>query len=63
MLRLSKAGRAAHGRANVAFEAAYSRFVEALPEPEAAKRSLEQIEAAADRALARLAEDSRARTG
>jgi DNA-binding MarR family transcriptional regulator len=63
MLRLSSAGRAAHARANVAFEAAYSRFVEGLPEPDATKRSLEQIESAADRALARLAEDSRARTG
>ncbi len=63
MLRLSVAGRAAHRRANVAFEQAYSRFVMGIAEPDAAKRSLEEIEAAADRALARLAEDSRARAG
>jgi DNA-binding MarR family transcriptional regulator len=63
MLRLSAAGRAAHGRANLAFEEAYSRFVAGIVEPEAAKRALEEIEAAADHALGRLARDSRARAG
>ncbi len=63
MLRLSSAGRAAHRRANVAFEAAYSRFVAGIADPGTAKRSLEEIEAAADLALAHLMEDSRARAG
>lgn len=63
MLRLSDAGRAAHRRANRAFEAAYSRFVEELSDPAAAKRTLEEIEAAAGTARERLERDARARAG
>lgn len=63
MLRLTAAGRAAHRRANVAFEEAYSRFVGGLADPEAAKHELEEIEAAADAALDQLARDAQARAG
>jgi DNA-binding MarR family transcriptional regulator len=63
MLRLTAAGRSAHRRANLAFEEAYRRFVAGISDPDAAKRSLEEIEAAADRALDRLARDTRAEAG
>lgn len=63
MLRLTAAGRAAHRRANVAFEEAYSRFVGGLADPEAAKHELEEIETAADAALDQLARDAQARAG
>jgi DNA-binding MarR family transcriptional regulator len=63
MLRLTAAGRAAHRRANVAFEEAYSRFVGGLADPEAAKHELEEIEAAADAAIDQLARDAQARAG
>jgi DNA-binding MarR family transcriptional regulator len=63
MLRLTPAGRAAHSRANVAFEEAYARFVAGLPDVGTAKRSLEEIEAAAEEALQALAHDARGRAG
>jgi DNA-binding MarR family transcriptional regulator len=63
MLRLTTAGRDAHRRANLAFEEAYSRFVAGLPDRAGAKRTLEEIEAAADAALDRLARDAQARAG
>lgn len=63
MLRLSADGRAAHRRANAAFEEAYSRFVGGIGDPAAVKRALEEVEAAADRALDRLQRDSRAKAG
>jgi DNA-binding MarR family transcriptional regulator len=63
MLRLTSAGRSAHGRANTAFEEAYRRFVAGIGDPDATKRSLEEIEDAADQALARLTRDSRAEAG
>jgi DNA-binding MarR family transcriptional regulator len=63
MLRLTASGRAAHRRANLAFEEAYRRFVAGIADPDVAKRSLEEIETAADQALDRLARDSRAEAG
>ena len=63
MLRLTASGRSAHRRANVAFEEAYRRFVAGIGDPDATKRSLEEIEGAADSALKRLARDSRAEAG
>lgn len=63
MLRLSSSGRAAHRRANRAFEEAYSRFVAGIADAGAAKRSLEEIESAADLALDRLGHDTRAEAG
>ncbi len=63
MLRLSASGRAAHRRANAAFEAAYRRFVRQLPDPDTAKRALEEIEAAAGVALEELEHDARGRAG
>lgn len=63
MLRLTGSGRAAHRRANLAFEEAYSRFVAHIARPEGAKAALEEIEAAADAALERLARDARAEAG
>jgi len=63
MLRLTASGRAAHRRANGAFEEAYSRFVAHLGRPGDAKRALEEIEAAADAALERLSRDARAEAG
>ena len=63
MLRLTPSGRAAHRRANRAFEEAYSRFVAHIARPEDAKAALEEIESAADAALERLARDARAEAG
>lgn len=63
MLRLSPAGLGAHQRANAAFEEAYSRFVAGIADPEGSKASLQEIETAADEALARLSSDARARAG
>ncbi len=63
ILSLTPAGRAAHRRANRAFEEAYRRFVERIDDPEAAKSALEGIEAAADQALGQLAADARREAG
>lgn len=63
MLRLSPAGRAAHRRANLAFEEAYARFVAGIADPRAAKAALEEIEAAADGARAQLEAESRRHAG
>lgn len=63
MLRLTSSGRAAHRRANAAFEEAYSRFVARLPDAAAVKLGLEAIEAAAEAALAELGADARSRAG
>ncbi len=61
MLRLSATGRAAHRRANQAFEAAYLRFVRRLPDAGTAQRSLEEIETAAEGALEELEQDAQGR--
>lgn len=63
LLSLTAAGRRAHRRANVAFEEAYARFVAEIGDEQGVKAALLDVEAAAEGARARLARDSRARTG
>ena len=63
VLTLTASGRAAHRRANRAFEQAYRRFMEGIGDEASVKAALAEIEGAAAEGLARLTSDARARTG
>jgi DNA-binding MarR family transcriptional regulator len=63
VLTLTTSGRRAHRRANRAFEEAYRRFVERIPDEAGVKDALAAVEEAATGALAQLTEDSRAKAG
>lgn len=63
LLSLTASGRRAHRRANLAFEEAYARFLAEIGDERGVKAALLDVEAAAETARARLASDSRARTG
>ena len=63
MLALSVSGRAAHRRANRAFEEAYRRFMQGIGDEAGVKAALAQIESAAADGLTSLTSDTRARTG
>lgn len=63
MLSLTAEGRAAHRRANRAFEEAYARFVDELPDTAAAKQAMVDIERAAGLALESLQRDARGEAG
>ena len=63
VLSLTPEGLAAHRRASRAFEEGYARFVARLGDADAAKRTLVEIERAADDALSHLTEDATAEAG